>query len=236
LRRLYVSDLHLADPASPQFLTLAALLERSRGAIDALYLLGDVCEVWVGDDDDGPLARALVELLRSAARHMQVHVMAGNRDFLFGPDFAAATGARLIADPHALPGGLLLAHGDAFCIDDAAYQQARALVRSTAWQQQILGQSLDERRALARRLRQQSQATNANKAENIMDVNPDEVARVMQQHRARVLIHGHTHRPGIHPCAWGTRFVLGSWERCAWLLREDDGHDFSLECHPLAGC
>lgn len=233
MRRLYVSDLHLADPASPQFLTFAELIERSRGTVDELYLLGDLCEVWVGDDDDGPLARALVELLLSAARDLHVHAMAGNRDFLFGDRFAATTGTRLIEDPHALPGGILLAHGDAFCIDDAPYQQSRALLRSAVWQKQILGQSLEARRALARELRARSQATNANKAENIMDVNRPEIARVMAARDANTLIHGHTHRPGIHAEDWGTRYVLGAWERCAWLLREDDGR-FSLQCHPLS--
>jgi UDP-2,3-diacylglucosamine hydrolase len=234
LSRLYIADLHLADPHGPQFRTLAALLAQSRGAIDELYLLGDLCEVWVGDDDDGPLARALVDLLGATAQHMRVHLMAGNRDFLFGPAFAAATGAHLIDDPTRLPGGILLAHGDAFCVDDAPYQQMRALVRSAAWQQDILGQSLAARRALARQLRAQSQASNANKAENIMDVNAAEVARTVAAHGCHVLIHGHTHRPGIHRADWGTRYVLGAWEHCAWSLREDDRGAFSLECRPLA--
>jgi UDP-2,3-diacylglucosamine hydrolase len=232
LRRLFVSDLHLAAPESPQFQTFAAILERHCDTLDALYLLGDLCEVWVGDDDDGPLARALVALLRGCAARTEVSVMAGNRDFLFGAGFAAATGARLIDDPHLLPGGILLAHGDAFCTDDAPYQETRALVRSAAWQNAVLARSLTDRRALASNLREQSAAINANKPENIMDVNADAVTRAMARYGANTLIHGHTHRPGIHRTDSGTRYVLGAWEHCAWLLWEQDRR-FTLECRPL---
>jgi UDP-2,3-diacylglucosamine hydrolase len=234
LRRLYVSDLHLETPQSPQFRTFAALLEQHCARLDALFLLGDLCEVWVGDDDDGPFAHALLDLLRNCAARTQVNVMAGNRDFLFGAAFARTTGVRLIDDPHLLPHGILLAHGDAFCVDDGAYQQARALIRSPHWKQTVLARGLPERRALARSLREQSMATNANKAENIMDVSAEEVARVVSQHGADTLIHGHTHRPGIHRAAWGTRYVLGSWEHCAWMLWEQD-RNFRLECRPLTG-
>ena len=234
MNRLFLSDLHLADPTSRQFRTFTALLTRSQGVVDELYLLGDLCEVWIGDDDDEPLARALVAALRTAADHMRIHVMAGNRDFLFGSGFATATGATLIEDPHLLPGGILLAHGDAFCIDDAPYQQVRAMLRSAEWQQGVLGQSLTARRTLARNMREQSRATNANKAENIMDVNDAEVTRIMTQRGASMLVHGHTHRPGIHAAPWGTRYVLGAWDWCSWLLRQDHSGAFSLECHPLA--
>jgi len=233
LRRLFLSDLHLADPAGPQFRTLRAVLETARGTVDEVYLLGDLCEVWVGDDDDGPLAVALVDLLRSASAHLRVAVMAGNRDFLFGAGFAAATGARLIDDPHELPGGILLAHGDAFCTDDAPYQALRRVVRSAEWQRDILAKPLAERRALARAMRAESAATNAHKAENIMDVNGDAVARVVGEHQCQRLIHGHTHRPGIHPAGWGRRYVLGAWDHCAWLLHQHGPDQFDLECRPL---
>lgn len=234
MRRLFLSDLHLADPQGPQFRTLRSVLDTARGTVDELFILGDLCEVWVGDDDDGPLARALTDLLRSTSAHMQVAVMAGNRDFLFGAELAAATGVSLIEDPHVLPGGILLAHGDAFCIDDAPYQALRRVVRSAEWQRDILGKSLDERRALARALRAQSTATNANKAENIMDVNAGAVARAVAERDCRLLVHGHTHRPGIHAADWGRRYVLGAWDHCAWLLRADGDDRFELECRPLA--
>jgi len=233
LRRLFISDLHLADPGSAQFRTLAAVLDAARTETDEVYLLGDVCEVWVGDDDDGPLAQALTDLLRESTRHLCVRVMTGNRDFLFGSAFAAATGVQLIDDPTPLGDGILLAHGDAFCIDDAPYQQMRALLRSADWQRNILAQGLDARRELARNLRAQSEVSNANKPENIMDVNAAEVARVVADYGAHTLIHGHTHRPGIHRTNWGTRYVLGAWDHCAWLLHQDGPADFRLSCQPL---
>jgi len=233
--RLFLSDLHLADPDSSVFRTFATLLAEHSTRVEEIYLLGDLCEVWVGDDDDGPLAQALIEVLAQAARQARVFVMRGNRDFLFGERFEAETGACLIADPHLLDADTLLAHGDAFCIDDEQYQSVRKMLRSPAWQQDVLARSLAERRALAESMRQQSAATNANKAENIMDVSLPEVARVVAEHGCRRLIHGHTHRPGIHPAPWGRRYVLGAWERCGWAIDEDDAGSLSLRCLPLQG-
>lgn len=231
--RLYLSDLHLEDPASRTFRTFAALLDRESATVDEIHILGDLTEVWVGDDDDGPLASSLKEVLSKASRRCRVTVMHGNRDFLFGEAFARETGVELIEDPHLLDDDTLLAHGDAFCIDDEAYQQVRALFRSPQWQQDILGQSLEARRELARNLRSQSQETNANKAENIMDVATREVDRLAGELNARRMIHGHTHRPGRHAHPWGNRYVLGAWERCAWIARQKSGEDPQLECLPL---
>ncbi|MEQ8860195.1 MAG: UDP-2,3-diacylglucosamine diphosphatase [Pseudomonadales bacterium] len=230
MRRLFVSDLHLADADDVHFRAFATLLGSTRA--DEIYLLGDVCEVWVGDDDDDPLAQRLVDLLATTARRARVFVMHGNRDFLYGEAFERASGATLIDDPHRLDDGLLLAHGDAFCIDDQAYQEVRRLLRTPAWQADVLARPLSERRALAGSMREHSQVANANKAENIMDVSADEVARVMREHGASLLIHGHTHRPGIHRSDWGRRFVLGAWERCGWAL-EQRGERFELRCFGL---
>lgn len=232
MRRLFVSDLHLTDADGIHFLALARLLENTRA--EEIYLLGDLCEVWVGDDDDGPLARHFVELLAATSRRARVFVMRGNRDFLYGAAFERAAGVTLIPDPYPLDHRVVLAHGDAFCIDDRAYQDARQLFRSPGWQADVLARPLAERRALASHLREQSLAANANKADNIMDVSPDEVARVMREHNAALLIHGHTHRPGIHRAAWGRRVVLGAWERCGWVL-EQNHENFDLRCFAL-GC
>ena len=226
-KRLYVSDLHLESAESPQFRGLDWLLANHRE--HELYLLGDIVELWIGDDDDAPLAQALRRLLR--ARRSAVYLMHGNRDFLFGEPFCSETGATLLADPHRLDDGTLLSHGDGLCTDDTAYQQFRAMVRSTAWQQDILARSIEERRAFGQALRQQSRQTNANKAANIMDVNAAAVADLMQQHQARRLVHGHTHRPGVH--ADEHRYVLGAWERCGWYI-EQDGDALALRCFSLA--
>lgn len=232
--RLFLSDLHLEDPDSLQFQSFARLLDRESTRAEAIYLLGDLAEVWVGDDDDGPLAASLTAVLKHAAARCAVFLMHGNRDFLFGPDFAAATGVALIDDPLLLNDGTLLCHGDAFCIDDIAYQEVRSLFRSPDWQRDILSQPLAARRELARSLRAQSRAANANKAVNIMDVTGTEVDRLARERGARRIIHGHTHRPGMHAHRWGDRYVLGAWERCGWLARQPaPGREPRLECFAL---
>jgi UDP-2,3-diacylglucosamine hydrolase len=232
--RLFLSDLHLEAPDTPTFRTFADLLARESSQVEAIHLLGDITEVWVGDDDDGPLATELKAVLEAAAGRCRVTIMHGNRDFLMGPTLAGEIGVELIDDPHLEEDGTLLSHGDGFCIDDEAYQQVRAMFRSAAWQQDVLGQPLEARRELARSLRAQSQQTNANKAENIMDVATREVDRIAVELGAQRMIHGHTHRPGRHRHDWGERYVLGAWERCAWIARQSGaGAEPVLECLPL---
>lgn len=231
---VYISDLHLSDAAEPQFRTLNAMLEQESQNASAIFILGDLCEVWVGDDDDGELANALRDLIATTAKRCPVYLLHGNRDFLIGAQFADTTGCQLLEDPYLLPNGTLLAHGDAFCTDDLEYQEVRKTLRSSRWQADILSQSLEARRALAQGMRERSIATNANKADNIMDVNESEVARVVTDAGAKRLIHGHTHRPGIHESHWGQRYVLGAWEHCGWLVRER-AELIQLECFALTG-
>lgn len=232
--RLFLSDLHLEAPDTPAFRTFAALLRRESAQADVIHLLGDIAEVWIGDDDDGPLAEELKAVLKETSGRCRVTLMQGNRDFLFGQSLADQTGVELIADPYLETDGTLLSHGDAFCIDDEAYQQVRALFRSEAWQQDVLGQSLEARRELARDLRAQSRQTNSNKAQNIMDVAIREVDRIAREFGAGRMIHGHTHRPGRHRHSWGNRYVLGAWERCAWIARQSAaGKEPVIECLPL---
>jgi len=230
--RLFLSDLHLESEKSPVFLTLSRLLATERHRCQAIYVLGDLLEVWVGDDDDGPLASALRTLFKETAAHCDLFMLRGNRDFLLGNEFARETGCQLLADESLINDTTMLAHGDTFCIDDAEYQKLRETLRDQAWQQQVLAQPLSTRREMARSLREQSRQANANKADNIMDVNADELARIMSSGTATTLIHGHTHRPGVHKHQWGVRFVLGAWERCGWLVREQAG-SMQLECIPL---
>jgi len=232
--RLFISDLHLENPDSIQFQTFEALLACESRRCDEIYLLGDLLEVWIGDDDDGELAQAFTRLLARSSGSCDVFLMHGNRDFLLGERFARAAGVTLLSDPHQLPDGTLLSHGDMFCTDDSEYQQLRAVLRSADWQRDVLSRSLDERRALAQNMREVSRAANANKAANIMDVNPAAVRRFMAEHNSEHLIHGHTHRPGMHRESWGSRAVLGAWEHCGWLLRTQR-QDVRLECFPLAG-
>ncbi len=235
---LFVSDLHLESPDSARFATFAAWLDRESPRATAIYVLGDLCEVWVGDDDDGPLAGALTDVLGKAATRSAIYLMHGNRDFLLGHRFSAASGVTLIDDPHQLEDGTLLAHGDAFCTDDTRYQQLRATLRSPAWQSELLARPLEARRTLAAELRSVSQRENANKPANIMDVNPVAVSACARETATTLLVHGHTHRPGVHRHSWGTRIVLGAWDRCGWAARRVEGGaggTINLECFPLTG-
>ena len=232
-RRVYLADLHLEDADGPRFARFAECLEREAHWADALFILGDLFEFWIGDDDDSELAEYTCAALRGAAARAELRFLPGNRDFLCGEGFARRSGARLIEDPHRTADGLLLAHGDALCTDDSAYQEWRAHARAPAWKDAMLAKPLAERRRLGAELRAQSRKENSNKAERIMDANPAAAAQLAERHDARTLIHGHTHRPGVHRAAWGTRYVLGNWERCGWLLRQT-GATFQLECFPLA--
>lgn len=232
-RRIYLADLHLESAASARFARFSECLQREAPRVDELFILGDLFELWIGDDDDSELAERACATLRDAANQAELRFLVGNRDFLCGPGFARRSGAQLVEDPHPVAEGLLLTHGDALCTDDLAYQQWRTEVRDPTWREAMLAKPLAERRRIGANLRASSRKANASKAERIMDANPQAAARLAERHAAQTLIHGHTHRPGIHRAAWGTRYVLGNWERCGWLLRQT-GRSFELECFPLA--
>lgn len=232
ISRLLISDLHLEDPKSAAFLRFKELVAAEREQVDELFILGDLVEMWIGDDDDTEIARELTALLREATKQCAVYVMHGNRDFLFGDKFARDTGISVVSDPFLTDDGLLLSHGDVHCTDDEAYQQMRTMFRSAAWQTDILSKTLGERKALGQMLRSQSKAQNANKSSNIMDVNEGAITSAMMEHGAHRMIHGHTHRPGIHGSQLSMRYVLGAWERCGWLIRQRD-QQLDLECFPL---
>lgn len=225
--------MHLESPADARFERFSECLLVEREWADEIYLLGDVVEMWIGDDDDSACAEALAQVLKQAAAEASVNLLHGNRDFLIGETFAEQNEVTLRPDPFLLEDGLLLSHGDLFCTDDEAYQNMRALFRSSAWQQDILSKSLAERQALGTMLRNQSKTENANKASNIMDVNEDAVRTELQNQGATRLIHGHTHRPGHHNHGDFHRWVLGAWEHCGWLLRQQDA-TLQLECFSLA--
>jgi UDP-2,3-diacylglucosamine hydrolase len=199
------------------------LSERCRG-IEALYILGDLFEAWIGDDDDAELALGVQNALAAcSASGTRIFVQRGNRDFLLGPRFADTIGAQLLPDHaviHCAGEPTLLMHGDLLCTQDVAYQQFRAQVRNPAWQTMLLSQSLAARRAFAEQARQGSQAHQQQlkaeqQLESITDVTPDEVLQTMRRFGVRRLIHGHTHRPAHHRHAVDgaqcERWVLPDW-------------------------
>lgn len=218
---LFIADLHLDDSRPQVTRAFYDFLEQDACKADALYILGDLFEVWIGDDDDAMLALQVRRALRQlTATGTRLYLRHGNRDFMLGDDFADGTGAQFIEDGNVveLPDGIptLLLHGDSLCTLDRDYMEWRDKARSPQFQQQLLGLTLDERRQLVAGLRQQSMEANSNKAEDIMDVTPDEVIRVMAAAGVRRLIHGHTHRPAVHDIEVdgqpAQRIVLGDWE------------------------
>lgn len=221
---VFIADLHLT-PERPQInAAFFRFLTEVASQAEALYILGDFFEAWVGDDDlaDPLHAEVAAALKRLADRGVAVWLMHGNRDFLLAEAFCHASGARLLPDPSVINlYGIqtLLMHGDSLCTDDAAYQTFRAQVRDPAWQTAFLQRPLEERRALARALREQSEHTKADKTPEIMDVNAAAVAAAMQSSGARRLIHGHTHRPAHHPESGFDRWVLPAWyDGPGWLV------------------
>ena len=214
-----ISDLHLSEDAPELTRLFSDTLGRWAGHVDALYILGDLFEYWVGDDDDAPFNRQVLDTLRAFSERSALYVMRGNRDFLLGDGFAAASGAILLDDPHGLQIGstrYLLSHGDALCTADHAYQQFRAQSRDPAWQQAMLARPLAERHAIARQARAQSeQAKRRNGLNPISDVTDEAVRALLDAHDWPMLVHGHTHRPACHVIDDGTRqtqrWVIADW-------------------------
>ncbi len=229
---LFISDLHL-EPARPEIgeQFLAFLAGPARTA-DALYILGDLFEAWIGDDDPNPYYAQM----RSAIRELSdsgvpVFFMHGNRDFMIGQQFAAEAGVTLLDDPHPLElhgENLLLSHGDALCTDDVEYQQVRAMTRNPDWQAMMLSKTFEERIAFAVQAREQSLARGESMTDDIADVNQGAVEQVLRDSGADILLHGHTHRPAVHPFHVDDRpvhrIVLGDWyEQGSMVEWDEDG-------------
>ena len=228
---LFISDLHIDenDPAITQ--QFVGLLSGEARSAEALYILGDLFESWVGDDAADPSQLEAIDAIKALTDSgVPCFVMHGNRDFLLGPQFCAMSGARLLPDPVIMTlygESVLVMHGDALCTDDLPYQRLRATVRNPDWQRQFLSLAIKSRRALAGAARVGSQVHTATVGYTITDVNPSSVATAMQQARTATLLHGHTHRPAIHPLTVDgracTRIVLGDWHARGSVLRWDKG-------------
>ena len=224
---LFISDLHL-DESRPQILDVFSrfLAGQAREA-EALYILGDLFESWIGDDDDSALAlRVSRELKALRDAGVPVYFMHGNRDFLLGADYAQRSGMTLLADPTVIELNgerTLLMHGDTLCTDDPDYQKFRALVRDPKWQREFLAKPLAERRAFAAQARGESRRHTAAMRPEIMDVNQQAVESAMRAHGVHRLIHGHTHRPAKHTFKLdgrnAERIVLGDWYEQSSVLR-----------------
>jgi UDP-2,3-diacylglucosamine hydrolase len=231
---LFVSDLHL-DPARPEITRLfGEFIDGEARHADALYILGDLFEAWVGDDDPSETGAFVAEKLRGLSDSgVPVYFMHGNRDFLLGEDYARRAGMILLPDPSIVElygKPVLLMHGDLLCTDDVAYQQFRTQTRDPAWQARFLAQPLPARLAFAQQARAASQARqgelrDAGTMETITDVSPASVAGTFAHHGIDTVIHGHTHRPAVHELEVGgkacRRIVLGDWYTQGSVLRVD---------------
>ncbi|WP_039913945.1 UDP-2,3-diacylglucosamine diphosphatase [Cellvibrio mixtus] len=229
---LFISDLHLHESRPLITRAFFHFLHHQASKSEALYILGDFFDTWIGDDDDSDLPREVArELFALNQKGITIYFQHGNRDFLLGDDYAHKSGMVLLPESHVIDlygTPTLLLHGDTLCTADKDYQQFRNTVRNPQWQQQILAQPLNARRALAAQLREKSQSINSMKAEDIMDVTPADVIDQMEKAQVTRLIHGHTHRPARHPLVINNkpaeRIVLGDWHSHGWCIKADQNN------------
>jgi len=225
-RALFVSDLHLDDSRPGIVAQFEHFLEKVAPGAQALYILGDLFEYWVGDDSVAlPFPARIAARLKAASASVPTYFMHGNRDFIAGRGFEEATGATLIADPTEIDlygTRTLLMHGDTLCTGDTAYQAFREQVRNPRWQAATLARPIAERVALAQDLRLKSEGAKQGKSVALMDVTPEAVERAFADSGCTLLIHGHTHRPARHVLSVNgierVRWVLADWyERGSYL-------------------
>lgn len=218
-KTIFISDLHLEESQPDITALFFKLLTQAACDAEALYILGDFFEVWIGDDNLTPFNQSIIDALKKATQQgLPIYIMHGNRDFLLGKQFLKKTGCKLLSDEtvislYGVP--TLLLHGDTLCTDDVAYLKFRKTARHWFFQKLFLLKSLAKRQAIATRYRKASQAHVEMVPEYIMDVTQTEVERVMRVHKVQQLIHGHTHRQAIHLLQVdgkpATRIVLGAW-------------------------
>ncbi|MDY1018977.1 UDP-2,3-diacylglucosamine diphosphatase [Pseudomonas coleopterorum] len=232
---LLISDLHLQEERPDITRAFLDFLGGRARSAEALYILGDFFEAWIGDDAMTPFQSSICAALRALSYGgTKIFLMHGNRDFLIGSTFCKKAGCTLLADPSVvrLNGEpVLLMHGDSLCTLDQGYMRLRRVLRNPLTLFVLRNLPLSTRHKLARKLRSESRAQTRMKASDIVDVTPEEVPRVMRQHGVSTLIHGHTHRPAVHAVQIGDlpgrRIVLGDWDAQGWVLQVDE-HGFDL--------
>lgn len=232
---LLISDLHLEQERPDISRAFLHFLETRAVQAEALYILGDFFEVWIGDDAISPFQRSIAQALRQLSDSgTRIYLMHGNRDFMIGQAFCREAGCSLLRDPSLveLAGEkVLLMHGDSLCTQDEAYMRLRRWLRNPLALFILRNLPLATRRKLARKLRKESREQTRLKASDIVDVTPTEVPRIMAAYGVRTLIHGHTHRPAVHQLEVAgqpaRRIVLGDWDSQGWALQVD-GQDWQL--------
>jgi len=227
---LFIADLHLSTEEPAITAGFLRLLEGEARTAEALYILGDLFEAWIGDDDPNPLHAAIAAAIRALVESgVPCYFIHGNRDFLIGKRFARQSGMMLLPAEKVLTlygERVLIMHGDTLCTDDVGYQRFRAKVQQRWLQTLFLSLPLFIRQRIAAKMRAGSKASNQTKSDAIMDVNQQAVSEVMRQHHVRHLIHGHTHRPAIHDLQIeghpARRYVLGAWHQEGSMIKASE--------------
>ena len=226
----FISDLHMEKIESPITSTFSEFLKRLNQD-DTLYILGDLFESWIGDDNVSELSQFVINQLNSLSKQrIHIGIMHGNRDFLIGQDFCNAASIELINDPCIIEINgekAMLTHGDQLCTDDHEYQAFRSVVRNPIWQKDFLNFPISKREKIAGETKDASKHSKVQKTMEIMDVNPDAVLKAFDENAVGIMIHGHTHRPNVHKISNEknefTRYVLGDWcKESAIILKWDD--------------
>ncbi len=228
---LFIADLHLCTERPEVNAAFFHFLQTSAAEADALYILGDLFEIWIGDDDSAPLSQQVIRALRALTDGgTRLYFLHGNRDFAIGKRFARETGATLLQDHTLVAIGneqVLVLHGDTLCTDDIAYQKFRRLIRNPLLLSIMRRLPLRTRQNLGRKGRDKSMAANGNKSASIMDVTPATVTAMMKEYGVTTMIHGHTHRPCCHELvrddgAAARRIVLGDWGSKGWVVSANE--------------
>ena len=224
----FISDLHLQESRPDITKAFLGFLENTAYKAERLYILGDLFEAWIGDDDQNNLISEIQAALLKTNKTTKIFFLHGNRDFLIGTEFASSSGLEILNDPtieEMFGNRVLLMHGDLLCIEDHDYQAFRKTSRDAKWQDEFLNKYIEERREIAHKLRTISKEATGIKKEEIMDVSATEVIRRMEESAVNLLIHGHTHRPKSHKITVNDkpaeRIVLGDWDAYGWYLWMD---------------
>ena len=233
----FISDIHLSESNNKLSSAFINFLKDSKESCSQLFILGDLFEVWIGDDYETSFINNIKsELLKFTTNGPDTFLMHGNRDFLISEKFLTDTGIKLLPDPFEINmhnKKVLLSHGDFLCTDDFDYINFRNQVRDKAWQDNFLSKSIEERSEIASKLRSDSNNATQDKSLEITDVNESSVKKIIDDYSPDIFIHGHTHRPNIHEYASSKRIVLGDWGDFGWYLRLND-ESYNLEKFSIA--
>ena len=222
----FISDIHLSEDSPHLTNAFKTFLNESKKSCTHLFILGDLFEIWIGDDDDNSFNQEIKKILTDfTSDGPETFFIHGNRDFLVGEAFAKETGITILPDPFNLEINnqkVILSHGDFLCTDDKDYIDFKKQVRDQDWQNNFLKKTINERKQIAATLRTDSKEATLKKSDEITDVNNRSVEDFINEHQPHLFIHGHTHRPNIHDVGSAKRIVLGDWEEIGWFLSITD--------------